>query len=241
MLQSLRLRRLLPVLLATGLAMPAAAEDLRLQPGASSSDIKALSEDLSAAFSYKALGAASSFGVAGVGVAGYATYVRVDDKDAWQRATGERNSSLRTYGLRARKGLPGGVDVSAFYAQIAGSDGSLVGGAVQYALLKGSAVTPGVALRAGYSRLNSVDDLDFDSWSLDATVSKGFPLLTPYGGVGMVSGSLDPADPALSSERSTRARAFAGLRVSLGLLDVTPEIEQSGSNTAVNLRLGLTL
>lgn len=218
-----------------------AANDFALQSGAAASDVRQMSEDLAAATSYKALGPAEAFGLIGTGIGAFAGYMATDDEDAWQRASGKRVGDITTAGLRARKGLPLGIDVSAFYADVIDTDGALFGGALQYALWKGGVATPGVALRLGYSQLTGVDDFDYDTWSVDATVSKGFAMLTPYAGVGYVTGELDPSDASIDAERVNNGRFFAGLRLSLGLIDITPEIEQNGDNFVTNLRLGMTL
>ena len=236
--RALRYCALVVALIGTG---PVAAEDLQLQPGAAADDIAAMAKDLSVAYAYKAVGPAEAFGTVGFGIGTFATRVGVDDEGAWQRAGGTDTDTLYAYGLRARKGLPLGIDVSAFYADVPSSDARVIGGALQYALLEGSAVTPGVAVRAGYSRLDGINDFDFDALSLDATVSKGFAILTPYAGVGYVRGEIDPKVGTLDRESVDRARVFGGMRVSLGLLDITPEIEQSGGSTVANLRLGVTL
>ncbi|MHA7833657.1 MAG: hypothetical protein ACX94A_04150, partial [Algiphilus sp.] len=166
--------------LAALVALPVAtANDFELQSGAAAADVRQMSEDLAAATAYKALGPAEAFGLIGTGVGAFAGYMATDDEDAWRRASGNRVGDITTAGLRARKGLPLGIDVSAFYADVINTDGSLFGGALQYAIWEGGVATPGIALRLGYSQLNGVDDFDYDTWSVDATISKGFAMLTP--------------------------------------------------------------
>lgn len=223
-------------------AASAHANDLRLTPGAQQVDIRAMTRDLGAGLSYKALGPAAAYGIMGFDIGAFATYADIDESDPWDRATGGQDpSSLWVVGARARKGLPLGLDASIFIADLPSNDGTLFGGSLQYALLEGGPVTPGVALRLGYSSLSGVDDFDFDAWSVDATVSKGFPLLTPYAGAGIVISELDPSVGSLSSERTSFGRVFGGVRLSLGFLDVTPEVEMAGGNFSANLRLGVTM
>lgn len=228
-------------LAALGISPVSGANDFELQAGADASDVRQMSKDLAAATSYKALGPAEAFGVIGTGIGAFAGYTGIDDEGAWQRASGNDVSNITTAGIRARKGLPLGIDVSAFYADVINTDGSLFGGALQYAIWEGGVATPGVSLRLGYSQMSGVDDFDYDTWSVDASVSKGFAMLTPYAGVGYVTGELDPTDPSIEAERVDNGRIFAGLRLSLGLIDITPEVEQNGDNFVTNLRLGITL
>lgn len=238
---SLRSTGGLLLIAALGLSPTAGANDFELQGGAAAADVRQMSKDLAAATSYKALGPAEAFGLIGTGVGAFVGYTGVEDEDAWQRASGNDVSDITTAGIRARKGLPFGIDVSAFYADVINTDGSLFGGAVQYAIWEGGVATPGVSLRLGYSQLTGVDDFDYDTWSVDASVSKGFAMLTPYAGVGYVTGELDPNDGSIDAERVDNGRIFAGLRLSLGLIDITPEVEQNGDNFVTNLRLGITL
>lgn len=228
-------------LAALGISPVGGANDFELQSGADASDVRQMSKDLAAATSYKALGPAEAFGVIGTGIGAFAGYTGVDDEDAWQRASGNDVSNITTAGIRARKGLPLGIDVSAFYADVIDTDGALFGGALQYAIWEGGVATPGVSLRLGYSQMSGVDDFDYDTWSVDASVSKGFAMLTSYAGVGYVTGELDPTDSSIDAERVDNGRIFAGLRLSLGLIDITPEIEQNGDNFVTNLRVGITL
>lgn len=226
---------------ALAVSASAGANDLRLSPGAQAADIKAMARDLSAGLSQKSLGPAEAFGVMGFGLGAFFSYADVDDSEAWRRATGGRDAnSIRTLGLRARKGLPSGIDVSAHVAELPGNDGTLLGGAVQFAFLEGGVATPAVAVQLGYSRLTGVDDFAFDVWNVNLSASKGFVFITPYAGIGYVTGKLDPDNPALSTERPSNGRVFAGARIPLGLLDLTPEIEQSSSNFVASLRLGVT-
>ena len=67
--------------------------------------------------------------------------------------------------LHITKGLPYNIDIGASMA-VPNSDIKLMGFEARYALLEGSAATPALGLRAAYSKLSGVDQLDFNSKSL---------------------------------------------------------------------------
>lgn len=219
----------------------ATAKDFDFGPGANQPDFKAISKDVIAVTSYKALGPSEAGGVTGFSVGGYGSYSAVNDKGAWQRMTGQKVDAIGMVGLSARKGLPFGIDLGAMYSQVPGTDAKLYGGELRWAVLPGGTATPAVALRGTYVKLTGEDDLKADAQTLDVSVSKGFLFVTPYAGTGYVWGTVKPSNnfPALSKVDVNKARFFAGARVSLGFLEVTPEYEKLGDSDVFNLRLSL--
>lgn len=203
---------------------------------------RSVSKDLVDAYSYKSLGPAEATGLTGFGVGGFASYLSVDDKQAWQTLTGENVSEIGMVGVVAHKGLPFGFDVGAFYGYVPKAEADVFGAEVRYAILEGGVISPALAIRGSYTALTGVDDFDLSTYGLDLTASKGFAFLTPYAGVGHVWGSVDPIDGIpLSKEDVDHTRVFVGLRLSLLLLQITPEYEHVGSNDVFNLRFGLSI
>ncbi|WP_420466759.1 hypothetical protein [Panacagrimonas sp.] len=202
-------------------------------------DFREVSKDVGALLNGKALTPAEPGGITGFGIGAFAIYVPTDDSGAWQRLTGEDIDEIGLVGLIAQKGLPFGVDVGASYATVPGSDGRLLGAELRYALIDGGIATPAVGLRGSFTSLSGLDDVDYDSYGLDISVSKGFGPLTPYAGVGYVWGQLE-ADPqfGLEDEDVEESRVFVGLRVSAPI-GITPEYERVGDRDSFNLRFGL--
>lgn len=232
------------VFLLTALASGAAHADIdfdfdniALNP----EDFESIAEDITAAVTYKALGPAEPLGVLGFAIGGFATYVPTDDKDAWQRLTGEEVDWVGMVGLSAQKGLPFGIDVGASYAAVPGADANLFGAEVRYALLEGSVATPALAVRGSYTKASGIDDFDFDAYGLDVSISKGFGPLTPYAGAGYIWSSYDVDSDfvTLDDEDVDKSRVFVGLRIS-ALIGITPEYERIGDRDVFNVRLGLT-
>lgn len=219
----------------------AAAQDFSFTPAPAQADFAAVSKDVIAVTSYKALGPAEAGGITGFSIGAYGSYSAVQDKGAWRRLVGEEVNEVGMVGLSARKGLPFGIDLGAMYSQVPGTDAKLYGGEVRWAVLPGGVATPAIALRGSYVKLTGEDDLKANASTLDVSISKGFLFFTPYAGAGYVWGTVDPSSdfPTLSKVDVDKARFFAGARVSLGFLEITPEYEKLGDNDVFNLRLSL--
>ena len=230
--------RLLAVLLLCA-ASPAMAKDVDIQCANCQAAFDTVAEDLVATVDYKAMGPAEATGIAGFGVGLVMTYVPVDDE--WQTVTGSDFSGIGLAGLQVTKGLPFNIDLGAFYATAPGSNVDVVGGELRYAFLPGSTVAPALALRVSYVTVSGIDDFDLDSTSADLSVSKGFAVVTPYAGVGYTSGTADP-DPVfgLNKVDVEETKLFAGLRLSLGLFEITPQFTQVGDVSSYSARLGFS-
>lgn len=233
-------KQLLAVLLLS-VAPAAMADDVDIDPGATQATFDTIAEDLVATIDYKAAGPAEATGVAGFGIGLVTTYVPVDEDD-WQQVTGSDDfKAIGLVGLQATKGLPFGIDIGAFYATAPGTNVDAIGGEIRYAFLKGSTVTPAVALRLAHVVVNGIDDFDLSSTSVDLQVSKGFALFTPYAGVGYVNGSADP-DPAFGLDEAEvkDAKFYAGFRLSLGVFEITPQFTSVAGVNAYTARFGFS-
>ena len=236
-------RLLLALALATG-ATQATAFDANFDLTCTANpncqaDFRSVSEDITAALNYKALGPSEATGITGIGIGAFATYVDVDDPQAWNRLTGENVDAIGMAGVVVRKGLPFGIDLGAFYATVPGASADLLGGEVRWAILEGGVAEPGLAVRGTYTRSSGIDDLDFESMGLDVSISKGFAFLTPYAGYGYVWSEVDPKGVVgLQKEEVDASRFFAGLRFGLAIFDITPEYEHIEGRDTFNLLIG---
>lgn len=223
--------------------LPAHADDIRIQTTASSqSDLQRVARDMSAAFGYKPLNPAEALGLLGFRIDALASYTETENPGAWRSITGDRFNELTLLGVAVGKGFPFGLDFGAFAADVVDTNASLFGAEVRYAFAEGGIIAPALGLRAGYTKLTGADDLEFSTRSLDVSISKGFTLLTPYVGAGRVWGKLDPeAGIALNEEEANENKLFAGVRISLALLKIVLEADNTGDNTSYNLRVGFGL
>lgn len=227
-------------LLATTAA--AGAKDVEITCSNCQRAFESIAEDLVAAIDYKAMGPAEATGLTGIGVGVVASYVPIDADADWQQVTGQDFSGLPLVGLQVTKGLPLDLDVGAFYSTVPGTNVDLYGAELRYAFLAGSTTTPALTLRGSYVTVAGIDSFDLDSKSLELALSKGFGPITPYVGVGYVWGSADP-DPStgLTEAKVEDTKASIGVRLSLGLFEMTPQVGQVGDNVTYGLRLGFSL
>lgn len=228
---------------AAALAAPLAAwaTDFDTLNNLSQAEFALFTKDLGAATSYKQLASAAPLGVAGFDIAVASAFTNTQYPDLWSKAAGNADipGTVPVPGIRIAKGLPFGIDIGATYATLPKVDAKLAGVELRWALLEGGLVSPAVGLRVAATKLSGVDQLSLSNASFDVSISKGFPFITPYAGVGAVrtSAKVNGAT-TLQSESPTQARVFAGLHLNLGLFDITAEGDKTGKTTSYSARLG---
>jgi hypothetical protein len=230
---------------ATLLAMTAVAHaddiDLIRLSGAQG-DFRSLSEDLGAALSYRAVAPGEPLGILGFDVGIEATATDLQNAGVYRRATGSSEDYLIIPKLHAHKGLPWRFNIDAFYSSVPGSNIELIGGALGFALLEGGIATPALTLRAGATSLSGVDELNFDTRSVELTVSKGFAMFTPYAGIARVDVKSKPkglAAVALTNESFDLDKIYAGVNINLGLVNLAFEADETGDATSYSAKFGL--
>ena len=226
----------------------AVAGDFDFNPGSTPQDFALITKDLTGGLNFKSLHPAETNGITGIGVGVTFSYTKTAERQAWQEMTGSDVNFVPVAALKAVKGLPFGFDVGAFYSTVPGASAKLYGAEVRYSIIDGGIATPAVTIRAAYSTVAGVDHFDFETKSVDLAVSKGFTLFTPYAGVGQVWGEAEGKGEFgpngtrnLGNPDSKETRTYAGLRIGLGLLDITPEYERVGDNDSFSLLLGLSI
>lgn len=186
--------------------------------GSVQQDFKNLSKEVGFGLSYFPMAPAEPLGLLGFDVGLEVTAVDINEDRSYWKAMGDMPGMLPVPRLHAQKGLPFGIDVGAIYSAIPGTNMSLWGGELKWAFVKGGIATPAVAVRGTYTKLNGVSNLDLDTMGYDISISKGFAMLTPYGGIGQVVINSDPKNipgNPLTKETITETKYFAGLKVSM--------------------------
>jgi hypothetical protein len=181
-------KQIVPVLsLALLFGTQAMAKDIRFNTTVPQGTFRDISKEAGAAISFKNTAPAAPLGLLGFDAGAELEAIDIQ-KGTWRNAFGGATppSFLVIPKLRARKGLPFSIDVGAMYSYVPDSNIKLWGIEVSKAILDGTLATPALGVRATYSRLASVNDLDLQTAGIDASISKGILFVTPYVGAGAV-------------------------------------------------------
>ncbi len=227
---------------SSALAQPALAGDLSALGNLSQSEFRTVSEDLGAAFSYKPIAPTEAQGITGFDIGIEVTGTDVSRSAGALSRAGASDSSMNTLlipKLHLHKGLPLGLDVGAFVANVPAINARLYGAEVRYALLGGGVAMPAIGVRGAYTRLDGTSQLAFNTRSLDISISKSFTVLTPYAGIGQVWVNSSPNAGNLAGESFSQGKLFVGLNVNLGLLNLALETDKTGDTTSWGMKVGL--
>lgn len=239
------MKKLLPLLcLVAGFSSVASAADISTMQNLAQSEFRLLSEDLGSALSYKPLAPAEPLGITGFDLGLAVTSTDISKSSAaLSRASGGSSpiSTLIIPKLSVAKGLPFDIDVAAFISAIPTTNIKLVGGELRYAIMSGGVALPAVAIRGAITKLSGVDQLSFDTRSLDLSISKGFAMFTPYAGVGQVwvnsTANVAGTDGVLD-QSFTQGKVFVGANLNLGLVNFALEGDRTGGTASYSLKAG---
>lgn len=224
-------------------ALPAWAQKVDQIQTLAQQEFRLLSEDLGAVLSYRPQIPTTPLGITGFDIGVGVSAVKIKNLDVLERATSDSvSSTVLVPTIRVHKGLPWGIDVGAIYAKIPGSNITYSGAELRYALVQGNLATPAIGLRGNFTRLGGVDQLRVDTYGVDLSISKGFAIATPYGGIGHVWVESDPrgsAAVALRSESFTMNKFFVGVGLNFGFFNVNFEADRTGDVTGYSGKISL--
>lgn len=244
-------RRWFPALaLLAALAAAPAAAAWSVSPSASRADFEAFhSRFASSMYAYPRHGAAP------LGLIGFDVWAELAGDEGFAdepffdgAIDGDLTGDLLLFGrVGARKGLPGGIDVGLSYGQALEGDLELATAEIGWAIVDGGLISPTLGLRLTGTRTMESGAYELDQYGAELILSKGFAVLTPYVGGGVVysEGRLDRgaaggAEEAVAFETDdTRFVAYAGLTLNLVLPKITVEVEHGEAVTgAVRVAFG---
>ena len=232
--------------LIAALTAPAWAQDIDRLQNLAQQEFRLLSEDLGGVLSYRPQTPTAPLGTTGFDIGVGITAAKIQNEEIFERATSDDvPDTIPVPTLRAHKGLPFGFDVGLMYAQIPGSDIKYYGGELKYAFVPGNVALPAIGLRGSLTRVSGIEQIDFDTRSLDLSISKGFAIATPYAGVGRVwvksdpKGNLGSGGVTLSKEEFELDKFFLGLGLKFGLFNLNLEGDRTGDVTGYSLKVGL--
>ncbi len=203
----------------------------------------AFNEDMTAAFSYKAISPGEPLGLLGFDIGAELSVTSLEKSDEWGAAIGDVGlAAIPVPRLHLHKGLPFDIDLGVSYLSVANV--KVIGGELRYSFLGGNVALPAVGLRGTFSQVSGVDNWSFNSKGLELTVSKGFLMLTPYASIGQIWGTsssdLEVAGvPVFDDAEASVFKWSAGLNLNLGLFNMAFETDQTGDNTTYSMKAGL--
>ncbi|MDH5257370.1 MAG: hypothetical protein OEX07_05165 [Gammaproteobacteria bacterium] len=195
---------------------------------------KTVAENLVAATSYKAVAPGEPLGITGFDIGAEASVTSVKGAADLAAAFGTDISIIPTAKLHVHKGLPMGIDVGAVWMpEIQGI--SFWGGELRYSFVSGNIALPAVAVRGAYTKF-SASPLSVSNTSVEATVSKGLLMFTPFLGIGNVWGNASVT--GLTDQKPSFFKWFAGLNMNMGLMNLAYEMDNTGGFTTHSGKLG---
>jgi hypothetical protein len=114
------------------------------------------------------------------------------------------------------------------YARALGGDVDLVSADLQWAIVEGGPATPALGLRLTGTRTVNAEAYELDQYGAEVLLSKGFAILTPYVGGGVVHSKGTLTSQRRSFEDThTRGIFYGGLTLNLLLPKITVEVEKA--------------
>jgi hypothetical protein len=230
-------------------AVPAIAADISFQTGMTQQYFKDFSKDAAGVLLYRAVAPAEPLGLTGFDIGLEMTATSMDNaKDYMKKSFKDQNPPSYIFApkIHAQKGLPFGIDVGLVYSEIPGTNIQYIGGEVKYAIISGGVLLPALAIRGSYTQLMGVTQLDFKTYGLEVTASKGFGVglkIIPYASIGQhwadsTPKSL-PAGVQLNNESFSLTRCAVGAKLQMLLFALTAEVDYVQA-LSYTLRAGIT-
>jgi len=238
----MKLKRSLVFVSLLGASLPVVAADINQIQNLNQARFRLLSEDLGAALSYKPLTPTTPLGLTGFDLGIAATSTKLQNSAEFTTAGAGDISSAIVPSLRLHKGLPFDIDIGLMYGAVPSTNVKLTGAELRYALVQGGAAMPAIGIRGSYTKLTGVDQLDFDTKSVDLSISKGFLIFTPYAGIGKVwttsTPNVTPNPNNLSKESFSLNKTFVGVNLNFGLVNLALEGDKTGEASTYGAKLG---
>ncbi|MFY9821244.1 MAG: hypothetical protein WAM82_07670 [Thermoanaerobaculia bacterium] len=235
-------RSFLLVLLFSVLAAAPVRASFSVSPHASQGDFEAFHRRFSSDACFYPRHGAAPLGLIGFEVYADATYDDAFDDQSFNSTAVDGSYTggfLSVARVGARKGLPGGVDVGLAYGKTLNGDVKLVSAELQYAILHGGVLEPALSVRVTGTRTVDATAYELSQYGADVLLSKGFTVLTPYVGAGLIRsrGRLNRGLQPSFEDTETHGVAFAGVTLNLLLPKLNFEVEK-GEAVQAAVRVG---
>ncbi len=198
-----------------------------------------LSENIAAATHYKSVAPPEPLGILGFDISVEVSSTDLDSELFDLASNGDFSTdTLLVPRLHLHKGLPFNFDIGASLTSVPDTDFQILGAEVRYAILVGTVVTPALGVRATYSAVTGVDEIESTSVGIEAAISKGFAIFTPYGGVGYIASDVTSNSPNLEDVSVEQEKVFVGVNVNLGLINFGFEGDRTGDYSTYTAKFG---
>ncbi|MBI5206580.1 MAG: hypothetical protein HY934_02205 [Candidatus Firestonebacteria bacterium] len=225
------------------------ATDITIPTTFGQNELKNFAKELGGALAYRQYQPAKPLGLTGFDVGIQVNANPIKSKDIWDKVmANDAPDMLPVPMVFVKKGLPLNIDLGIRGLPIPGTNITLMGGNLKYSILEGTVATPAVGISVDYSQVSGSDDFDLNVMTVNASVSKGFAIITPYAGVASDQINMKikndllknpPAGTGLKDEKASATRLFAGLKLSpLPLLAITAEVNMADV-TSYGIALGV--
>jgi len=223
------MKKLLLIITLFGIAGTAnAAVNLGTQAG-----FDTFSNELGSALVYRAVAPADPLGLIGFDIAVEGTNASFG------------GDSVIIPKIKFQKGLPGNLDIAGYYTQLpltsigATGDGTAYGVALSYAIWEGGVVSPALAIRGSYTNADVAGVIGATTTGVDLEISKGFPIVSPYAGIGLANiSTTDKTGSGYNGYNAQVTRYFAGANFNLKIMDIAFEVGKTGDNNFTTFKLG---
>lgn len=217
------------------------AADIQTLSALSQNQFGSLTQDLGDALSYRDMEPATPLGLSGVDIGVTAADTRLDSASGWDAASGSHGRQIPVVGVQLDKGLPANFDVGLLYDVVPDSNARVVGGALSYALVGGSLLAPALTIRGTYTRLIGVSAMSLNTRSVEICLSQGFPLITPYIGIGRVRTAASARGTDLSPVILDNDKIYAGADINLGVINLDIEADHMAGSMSYAANIGWRL
>jgi hypothetical protein len=215
------------------------ADDITFDPAITQDEFRTFSRIVAQGIFATPVQPARTTGLLGFDIGVAATAVKVDTKASyWQRAVpATSNFTQHGYAVVPRlvvsKGFGSGT-LSGSYAKVSSSGIKTYGGSLDLPVVRGSLVSPELALRASYATMSGVEALKLKTYGLELFLSKAFGPFMPYGAIGRMRSDARATIPATShtpeitlNDRGDINRYTVGFRLSLVVPKLVVEATQA--------------
>jgi hypothetical protein len=219
------------------------AKDIEITDVITQSEFEEFTKEFGTAMLFNPMAPAEPLGMLGFDVSLETIITDIsDDNLYWEKMVDDHDpySYLPMPRVHVQKGLPFDIDIGAMYFVAPYTNIKQWGLEAKYAILEGSTLTPALSVRASYSKLQGVDDIDVDTQTLDVLISKGFLMFTPYAGVSLtkINASENSTLVTLNDVSETGYRGLAGVQFSpFPLVIMSGEISY-GETMQYGLKIG---